>query len=85
LGEEALTNYRALALVELLLKSPSIRLTPEPTGTHEQFILYGKTNTKSPQLWTDAYLAAFASAGGMQFATFDKGFKKYQGLNLELV
>jgi len=83
LGDEALTSYQALSLVEQLLSSPSIRLIPEPTGTQERLLAYGKRNTKSPQLWADDYLAAFALAGGMRFVTFNKGFKKYEGLELE--
>ena len=85
LGEEALTNSRAMALVDQLLQSPSIRLVAEPTGVQERLRLYGESNTKSPQIWTDAYLAAFALAGGMRFATFDRGFKRFKGLDLEMV
>lgn len=29
----------------------------------------------------DAYLAAFAIAGGFQFVTTDKDFKQFKGLN----
>jgi len=34
---------------------------------------------------TDAYLAAFAQAGGYSMATFDKGFQRYPDLDLELL
>ena len=34
---------------------------------------------------TDVYLAAFAIGGGYQMATFDKGFQRYAGLNLDLL
>jgi predicted nucleic acid-binding protein len=30
----------------------------------------------------DAYLAAFAMAGGLQLVTTDKDFKQFNGLNL---
>jgi len=85
LGDEALTNAKAFALVEQLLKSPSIRLLQEPTGTQDQLALHGISNTKSSQLWTDAYLASFAISGNLTLATFDKGFKKFKGLDLELL
>ena len=85
LGEEALSNAKAFALVEQLLESPSIRMAQEPAGTQMHLKSYGKTNTKRPQRWNDAYLAAFALAGNMRFATFDKGFKKFDGLDFELL
>lgn len=85
LKEEALSNDRALLLVQQLLDSPSIRLLPEPVGVQEHFLQFGKSKRKSPQLWTDAYLAAFALAGKLRFATYDKGFKKFEKLDLELL
>jgi predicted nucleic acid-binding protein len=36
----------------------------------------------SPKLWMDAYLAAFALAGGYQLVTTDKAFKQFKGLDL---
>lgn len=39
-------------------------------------------NSKAaPKLWMDAYLAAFAVAGGYQLVTTDKAFKQFKGLN----
>jgi predicted nucleic acid-binding protein len=31
----------------------------------------------SPQVWNDAYLAAFALAGNLEMITFDKAFQQY--------
>ena len=39
----------------------------------------------SPRLWADAYLAAFAIAGGLQFVTFDQGFRQFTNLDLLLL
>jgi len=36
----------------------------------------------SPKLWMDAYLAAFALAGGYKMVTSDKAFKQFKGLDL---
>lgn len=36
--------------------------------------------TFSPNVWTDAYLAAFAQAANLELVTFDKGFAQYQSL-----
>ena len=36
----------------------------------------------SPRLWTDAYLAAFALAGGHRLVTFDQDFLRFPGLEV---
>jgi len=42
-------------------------------------------NGITPRLWTDAYLAAFAMAGGLQLVTFDQDFRRFQGLSCILL
>jgi predicted nucleic acid-binding protein len=37
---------------------------------------------RSSRQWTDAYLAAFARAGGLRFVSFDGDFTRFEGLNL---
>ena len=39
----------------------------------------------SPRLWQDAYLAAFAIAAGIQFVSFDRGFRQFGNLDLLLL
>ncbi len=41
--------------------------------------------TVSPKVWMDAYLAAFAIAGGFRLVTFDRAFLAFKGLDLELL
>lgn len=43
--------------------------------------------THSPKIWMDAYLAAFAIAGGLRMVTLDGDFKAFvpQGLDLVLL
>jgi len=44
-------------------------------------------NRASPKVWMDAYLAAFATAGGLRLLTLDRDFKSFvpQGLKLSLL
>jgi predicted nucleic acid-binding protein len=44
-----------------------------------------RLGAESRKLWTDAYLAAFARAGGIGLATFDRGFRRHDGLDLILL
>jgi hypothetical protein len=38
-----------------------------------------------PNVWTDAYFAAFAVASGLSFVTFDSGFRQFKGLDLVML
>jgi predicted nucleic acid-binding protein len=42
-----------------------------------------ETETASPKLWMDAYLAAFAITGGLRLVTFDKDFRKFENQGLD--
>lgn len=44
----------------------------EPSGIDEAFQKRTATDEAAPKSWADAYLAAFAEAGGMQLVTFDR-------------
>jgi predicted nucleic acid-binding protein len=39
----------------------------------------------SPNLWTDAWLAALALTLDEEFVTFDRGFQNFDGLRLSLL
>jgi predicted nucleic acid-binding protein len=52
----------------------------EPADLELHWRNFTQGQRSSPKIWTDAYLAAFAQAGGYGLATFDKGFTQYQGL-----
>lgn len=43
------------------------------------------TDRHGPRLWTDAYLAAYARAGGLTVVTFDRGFRQFPDLSCELL
>jgi uncharacterized protein len=63
------------------LALPEIDLRPEPDGVEELWARFSKTGASSPNLWTDAYLAAFAMGAGMRMVTFDRGFSRFAGLD----
>jgi uncharacterized protein len=43
---------------------------------------FSNRNSSSLKLWMDAYLAAFAWAGGYQMVTTDSAFAQFDGLGL---
>jgi predicted nucleic acid-binding protein len=42
-------------------------------------------HTPVARLVNDAYLAAFAMASGRRLATLDRGFRRFTGLQVELI
>ena len=83
-GIPAVTNEEALELLDLFMGSPQVIYQDETAGLLPIWRSLAVTSTPSPRLWMDAYLAAFAMAGGLQITTFDHGFASFQpaGLNL---
>ena len=86
-GAESLTNRDALAALDALQSLRQVRVSDEPPGVFDRWRRLAVLDTASPKVWMDAYLAAFAVAGGLRFATFDSGFRSFvaRGLSLELM
>lgn len=85
LGSDVHSNESAFQLMRDLLDQDGIRLETEPTGIETMIQPFGTIDRPAPKRWTDAYLAAFAVAGDLEFVTFDRGFRQFDGLNLTLL
>jgi toxin-antitoxin system PIN domain toxin len=82
MGEHVLTPSAAWKKREELLALPEIQLLAEPPDLDEQMAKYCDLGRTSPNLWTDAYLAAFAVSGQLRLVTFDRGFSRFERLDL---
>lgn len=87
MGNDVLTNSAAARVTRALRSQQGIQLAPDPAGMDTIFPSMGATTKADRNRWTDAYLAAFAIAGGHQLITFDRGFAAYekQGLRWQLL
>jgi len=83
-GVSAMTNDDALRTLEGFTASPAVAFREEPRQITILWPGMAKRTTASPKIWMDAYLAAFAIAGGLTFVTTDDAFDafKLSGLNL---
>ena len=72
---EAWIAYRDFRLL------PEVVFLPEPAGCEERLESWALGDKQSRQLWTDAYLAAFAQASGARLVSFDSDFKRFPGLS----
>ena len=53
----------------------AIAFLPEPDGLEKDFRTRSRLPSRSPKVWADAYLLAFASVAGLKLVTFDRGLK----------
>jgi toxin-antitoxin system PIN domain toxin len=85
-GNEPLTNRQAWNVFESLLADDRIALrAEEPPGLEGPWRRFALRNTASPKIWMDAYLAAFAIAGGYRMVTTDGGFRQFKSWDVELI
>ena len=81
-----LTNRQAWAAYQALLADDRIVFEAnEPAGTEIYWRQFSDRRQASTNLWMDAYLAAFAAAGGYRFVTTDAAFRQFRGLDLLLL
>lgn len=85
-GSPPLTNSQAWAAYAAFLGDDRIVLTDrEPHGLEAQWKAFAMRRSAAPKVWMDAYLAAFARAGGFELVTTDADFTQYRGLSLRLL
>lgn len=76
-GAHTLTLPDAWQKYDTFLNDPRVAFSEEPADLETNWRAFTQSQTFSPHVWNDAYLAAFALAGKLELITFDKGFKKY--------
>lgn len=82
MGGQPLTVSQAWQAYSSFRRLPEVALAAEPEGCEECLEEWILENTLTPRQWTDAYLAAFAKAGGFRLVSFDGDFTSFDGLDL---
>jgi hypothetical protein len=73
-GNPPLSNREAWGAYEALLADDRVTVrSDEPAGLTARWQALAIRDAASPQLWMDAYLAAFAMAAGCRLVTTDTG------------
>lgn len=81
MGPDVLQPHAAVEALEMLEADERIALLQEPEGLDSILKSLVARRGTTPNLWTDAYLAAFAKATKLHLVTFDRGFSKFTGLD----
>jgi toxin-antitoxin system PIN domain toxin len=83
-GADGATNDDAITALEAFLALAQVRMVKEPPGIFTLWLQLGSMQQASPKLWMDAYLAAFAICGGMEFLSLDRDFEAFTHAGLTL-
>jgi len=76
----------ALAAWQQLADDPrSIYVDSEPAALEHRFVSLLTGREPTPNLWTDAWLAALAISLEYEVTTFDRGFRSFRGLKVRLL
>jgi len=76
---DALPLNKAWEVYQQLLSDHHVVFAEEPDAVETTWRAMTQHVTHSTNVWTDAYLAAFAQAADFEIVTFDKGFLQYMG------
>ena len=75
MGHDTKTMSEAWNLWDQLLTDSRIEFLAEPQALEQEFRSRSRLSTRSPKVWADAYLLAFASVAGLKLVTFDRALK----------
>jgi uncharacterized protein len=75
MGSDTKTMVDAWKLWDRVWADSRIQFLPEPEGIEREFRSHSRLRRRSPKVWADAYLLAFASVGGLRLVTFDRTLK----------
>jgi toxin-antitoxin system PIN domain toxin len=72
MGKDTKNMTEAWRLWDLIWADARISFLPEPDAIETEFRSLSRSGSRSPKVWADAYLLAFASIAGLKFVTFDR-------------
>jgi len=86
-GVAPLSNRDALAALDALQAMSQVAWREEPPGVYGLWRNLAASDSASPKVWMDAWLAAFAIAGALRMVTLDRDFTNFlpHGLDLMLL
>lgn len=84
-GNPPLTNEQAWTAYEAFADDDRVVLREDEPVALERRWRHLAARGTSPKLWMDAYLAAFAIAGGARMVTTDLDFRQFADLDLQLL
>jgi len=75
MGKDTKTMSEAWGVWDRVWADTRIAFLPEPDELEKEFRSRSRLSSRSPKVWADAYLLAFASVAGLKFVTFDRALR----------
>jgi toxin-antitoxin system PIN domain toxin len=75
MGTDVRSAAGAWEIYDEWLADDRVVFVAEPSGLDPRLRSMSRSRLATPQLWADAYLAAFATSAGLRLVTFDKAFR----------
>jgi hypothetical protein len=72
MGRNVRSQSECWSYYEKWIEGRKAALVPDPPNLDQSFRKLASGGSASPKVWADAYLSAFAEAGGFTLVTFDK-------------
>jgi uncharacterized protein len=79
-GIDPMSNDAAWEFYTAVAANRRCGFAAEPDALEPKWEIYARSQTASPKLWMDAYLAAFAATAGYELLSIDDGFRQFKGL-----
>lgn len=75
MGKDTKTMSEAWTLWDQIWADPRIAFLPEPEDLEKEFRSRARFASRSPKVWADAYLLAFAAVAGLKLVTFENALQ----------
>jgi toxin-antitoxin system PIN domain toxin len=75
MGKDTKTMAEAWAVWDKIWADTRVAFLPEPANLEKDFRAYSRLGSRSPKVWADGYLLAFAAIAGLKLVTFDRALK----------
>ena len=85
MGKFVLNQKDAWKCYDALCRDDRVAFSGEPSSIEEIWRTLTRSRYQRHQVWTDAYLAAFAISAQLPLSTLDHRFRQFNGLTLDLV
>lgn len=72
MGNDVTGMSEAWGLWDKIWADPQVAFLAEPEGLEREFRVFSQLTSRSPKVWADAYILAFAACTGTKLVTFDK-------------
>lgn len=85
MGDAVLSQRGAWGVYDVLYSDERVVFALEPADIEVCWRGFASSPHSATKRWTDAYLAAFAVTNDLRLVSFDKGFRRYEGLKYSLL